>query len=139
MTLEGEAVQAGPKIELTSSRVEPRAEPTEWDVTWAVRNVGPDPIEVREAWLPHGRFRGPRRAFTPPVRIGPAVEAELTFPVTCAEEPGAVVENGFVIFRVGWRDEPWRIFVRLRITIMERGVPAPLAETITLQRDEEAG
>lgn len=138
MTLDGETPD-GPALELASSRVEPRAAPDEWDVTWAVRNVGPDPIELREAWLPHGRFRSPRRVFTPPIRVGPAVEAELTFPVTCVEDPGTVVENGFVILVVDWRDEPWRVFARLRITITERGAPAPLTETITVQRAAEAG
>jgi hypothetical protein len=137
--LGGDPAPAGPEIELVCSGVEPRAEPGAWDVTWAVRNVGAYPLVLREAWLPHGRFRSPRRVFTPPIDLGPAVEAEVTFPVDCAEEPGAVVENGFVILVVDCRGESWRIFARLRIPITERGVPAPVTETFTIQRDAEAG
>jgi len=120
------------------SGVAPRAEPGEWDVTWAIRNIGPYPIELREAWLPHGRFRSSRRDFSPPIQIGPAADAELTFLVTCAEEPSAVVENAFVILVMEWRGGAWRIFARLRVPITKHGVPAPVTETFTLQGEAEA-
>lgn len=124
----------GPQIDVFATSVQPLAVPGQWDVTWTVRNRDPLAIQVHEAWLPHGRFRSARRSYEPPFTIATSGEAQLSFAVACQEEPGAVVENSFVILNVTWRDEPWRIFVRLRVPIGEDRVPAPDTEVISAQQ-----
>ena len=47
---------------------------------------------------------------------------------------GLVTENAFVIFNVNWSDEPWRIFVRIRVTMNLDGRPETETEAITTQR-----
>lgn len=106
----------------------------EWIFRWEVTNLGSEPLEIWGAWLPHGRFRGDRRELDPRAVLPARRSARLELPVRCAEPPGTVVENAFLILNVGWRREPWRIFVRLRITFDGEGVPADTVELITVQR-----
>ena len=54
--------------------------------------------------------------------------------VSCAEPAGAVIENGFLILLVEWLKDRWRIFVRLRVTINQQGVPETATQLITTQR-----
>ena len=54
--------------------------------------------------------------------------------VACDAKPGAIVENAFSIFSGVWRDQPWRIFVRLRVSVNNEGEPEALIELITTQR-----
>jgi hypothetical protein len=120
-------------MDVQAVSVRPLGDAGSWDIAWSLRNLGVDPISVREAWLPHGRFRSPRRDYQPPLPIEPGVDAPVTFVVVCDEEPGTVVENAFVILRVDWRGEPWRILARLRVTIDDHRAPAPVTEVISVQ------
>jgi hypothetical protein len=56
----------------------------------------------------------------------------LELPVACHELPGSVVENAYVILRVLWLGQPWRVFVRLRITVDNASIPQHLCESITV-------
>ena len=85
------------------------------------------------AWLPHGRFRGPRRRFEPPLALGPAGHADLELVVSCAERPGTTVENAFLILGVRWRGAAWRIFARLAVEFDDQAAPRPRTELITRQ------
>jgi hypothetical protein len=44
-----------------------------------------------------------------------------------------VVENAFLILRVLWREQPWRIFARLRVVFDQHSVPENTIEVITTQ------
>jgi hypothetical protein len=44
------------------------------------------------------------------------------------------VENAFVISRVLWQEEPWRIFARLRVVFDEQSRPQTTTELVTVQR-----
>jgi hypothetical protein len=88
---------------------------------------------VRQAWLPHGRFRSPRRDYQPPLDVRPNGYTHLAFAVACDEEPGTAVENAFVILSADWRGKPWRILARIRAAIDEGRAPAPVTEVITVQ------
>jgi hypothetical protein len=127
------AESGGPQIDVRAVAVRPGAEVGSWDIVWAVRNLGTDPVAVRQAWLPHGRFRSPRRDYEPPLRIERGADTHLAFAVACNEEPGAVVENAFVILSVDWRGGAWRILARIRTAIDDRRAPRPVTETISVQ------
>lgn len=67
-------------------------------------------------------------------KLLPGESAQLEFAVACSGRPGTVVENAFLILRVLWREEPWRIFARLRVVFDEQGGPQTTTEVVTVQR-----
>jgi hypothetical protein len=103
-------------------------------VTWHIQNLGQQPFQLLAAWLPHSRFRNEERELTFMPELLPGERARLELPVTCHEQPETVVENAFLIVRVLWRGEPWRIFARLRVVFDEQGGPQTTTELVTVQR-----
>lgn len=64
----------------------------------------------------------------------PGESARLEFAVACAADPGATVENAFLILRVNWLKEPWRILARMQVVFDEQGRPRAITELVTTQR-----
>jgi len=123
----------GPMVDVEATGCRPGAVPDEWLATWRVANIGPRPLVLQAAWLPHGRFRGERRDLVPPPRLLPGESTELELPVRCREAPGTVVENAFVILSALWGDEPWRILARLEVAFDGAGAPRNACVLITTQ------
>ena len=107
------------------------ADPTgdAWHINWRITNTGRDPIALHSAWLPHGRFRSQEWQLDPPLHIPAGGEATLESRVKWQEEPGTVVENGFLILRL----DGWRVFARLTIIRLPDGSPQAICEGVTLQ------
>jgi hypothetical protein len=105
----------------------------QWRVSWRLTNAGPRPLRILSAWLPHSRFRGPEQAFDPPLALAPGTSLTLELAVACREPPGTVVENAFLILRVLWGAEPWRVLARLRVVCDSQGGPVMYGERITTQ------
>jgi hypothetical protein len=103
-------------------------------VAWQIQNLGQQPLRLLAARLPHGRFRSEERELIPTPELLPGERAQLEFPVACSELPGTVVENAFLILRVLWLEEPWRIFTRLRVVFAAQGEPRTTTELVTVQR-----
>jgi hypothetical protein len=110
----------------------PGPSPTEWRVTWQIENRSAQPLALLAAWLPHGRLRAPERPLEPPPVLQPGESTRLELVGAWDEMPGTVVENTFVIMRVRWGDEPWRILVRLLVTADAAGAPVNTIELITV-------
>jgi hypothetical protein len=108
--------------------------PGDWTFDWHIRNVGNESVTLCEAWQPHGQFRGPRTKLAEHLVVAPGSSVRIELPVACAEPPGTVVQNAFVILRMQSHGEPWRILARLTITIDVSGGPVPATEDITVQR-----
>ena len=108
-------------------------EPGAWQVAFEVWNTGDGPVELLEAWLPHGRFRAEAVPLTtqPPLASGAGTRLEFT--VRFEEPPGELVENAFVILRVRWQDEEWRVLTRLTVTADADSSPLASTELITTQ------
>jgi len=123
-----------PFLSIAMASREPTAEPSTWRITWEVRNRGAFELHIREAWLPHGRFRCPRQVYEPPLRLEPESSLALTFPVECQGDPGAVVENCFVILNLSQNREDWRIFTRITVSFGADSAPEPETVVITTQR-----
>ncbi len=100
-------------------------------MAWQIENRGDRSLTLLAAWLPHGSFRAPERTLEPPIRLAPGESARLDMLARCDEAPGTAVENAFVILRVSWGDEPWRILVRLLITADASRAPTNRVELIT--------
>jgi hypothetical protein len=105
-----------------------------WLFGWRIHNLTEQPIKFLAGRCPHGHFRSGERFFNPPLYAAAGRNATIEMPVQCDEPAGAVIENGFLILLIEWLDKQWRIFVRLRVTINQRGVPETATELITTQR-----
>src|SRR5438093_9415902 len=71
-----------------------------WRVAWLIANDANEPIWLDDAWVPHGRFRGDGHVpLSLTVEPGGSVRLELS--VASAEPAGTVVENAFLILRMG--------------------------------------
>lgn len=123
-----------PKVavdELSRSR---ETESGQWMIAWRVQNLADQPLRFLAARCPHGQFRSAERVFDPPLQADAGRAGTIEMSVSCAEPAGAVIENGFLILLVEWLKDRWRIFVRLRVTINQQGVPETATQLITTQR-----
>ena len=105
-----------------------------WRIEWHVENPGRHSVQLKGVRFPHGQFKSNEQCFDPAINLGHGEHADVESSVACDAEPGAIVENAFSIFNVVWRNQPWRIFVRLRVTINSDGTPTAITESITTQR-----
>jgi len=132
-------VETGPSltVERVSCRpvaggVQHPSDAVRWQAAWLLRNRGPSAVELTDAWIPHGRFRGDGR-IPLAVELAPGASHSLQFFITADEAPGTSVENAFLILRARIGAKPWRIFLRMRIEFDAAAVPQPVVETITTQ------
>jgi hypothetical protein len=105
-----------------------------WLVAWQIKNLGQETLKILSARLPHSRFRCDERKFDTAVGVGPEQSARLELEVKCEEPSGTIVENAFLILRVLWLDEPWRILARLRVSVNKKDEPETITELVTTQR-----
>ena len=105
-----------------------------WRIGWRVENCARHSLRIESVRFPHSQFRAAEQRFDPAISLGHEECAEFETSVACDAKPGVVVENVFSIFSAVWCDQPWRIFVRLRVSVNEQGEPAALAESITTQQ-----
>jgi hypothetical protein len=104
-----------------------------WLCTWRIQNLSQEPLQLLAAGLPHSRFRSEEQALTPAPKLLPDESTRLALEVACHEPAATVVENAFLILRVLWGEQPWRILARLRVIFDQHGAPESSAEVITTQ------
>jgi hypothetical protein len=92
-----------------------------WVVRWRVTNLGVRPVNLLTATQPHAQFRTADTAI--PRALAPGEETEISLPVQFAEQPGAVVENPFLIVRFADEEGAWRALARVRVTAASDGRP----------------
>ncbi len=124
----------GPQVGVEQVARHPESTSRRWRVAWHMQNLGGQPLHLLAVRLPHSRFRSEEREFTPSLELLPDERARLEYSVACSELSGTVVENAFLIVRVLWQEEPWRVFVRLRVVFDEQGGPQTTTEVVTVQR-----
>ena len=124
----------GPQVGVEQVAQHPEPTSGRWRVAWRMQNLGGQPLQLLAVRLPHSRFRSEERELTSASELLPDERARLECSVACSELPGTVVENAFLIMRVLWREEPWRVFVRLRVVFDEQGGPQTTTEVVTVQR-----
>ena len=124
----------GPRVAVEELRRSIEGEHGRWLFEWRIQNLTEKPIKFLTARCPHGQFRSEERFFDPPFQAAAGRNATIEMPVLCDEPAGAVVENAFLILTTEWREDKWRIFVRLRVMVDEDGRPGTVAVLITTQR-----
>lgn len=105
-----------------------------WSIAWLVRNLGRYPLHILSVRLPHGEFYSEERRFEPAMDLNGGEELEFRTSVRCDKPSGLVAENAFVIFHATLLNEPWRIFVRLRVLVNSDGKLETATEFITTQK-----
>lgn len=123
-----------PQITLTQVSVEPEEGRGNWKILWRVANLNCEPLDLHAVRLPHGQFKSVERRFDPAIGLAAKQDARFQVLVHCDEPAGLVTENGFLIFQVLRCGEPWRIFVRVRVTVNTSGTPVATTELITTQQ-----
>ncbi|MBI2998519.1 MAG: hypothetical protein HYY46_08725 [Deltaproteobacteria bacterium] len=121
----------GPKLRVEQASADRSPTGGRWDVVWRVENLDEKPLRILGGRLPHSQFRCEEREFPRALELPPKGGAEVKFSVACDEAPGSTVENAFLILRVQWSEEPWRVFVRLRVLFDEQGRPESTTEAVT--------
>ncbi len=121
----------GPTVVVESACAGVASAAGRWLCTWRIQNLCQEPLQLLAAGLPHSRFRSEEQALAPAPTLLPGESARLALAVACGEPAGTVVENAFLILRVLWREQPWRILARLRVTFDPHGVPENSTEVIT--------
>jgi hypothetical protein len=89
-------------------------------VRWRITNSGDTPVRLASAIQPHSQFRTSEVPLD--VRIDPGEDRDLRLAVHFDEEPGAVVENAFLILVLDGEPQS-RILARVRVTAGPRGEP----------------
>ena len=125
---------AGPRVAVEELHRSREVEHGRWLFAWRIQNLTEEPITFLAARCPHGQFRSEERFFDPPRHAAAGRNAIIEMPVLCDEPAGVVVENGFLILTTEWREDKWRIFVRLQVTVDKEGIPGTAAVLITTQR-----
>jgi hypothetical protein len=125
--------ETGPELEIEPLFIQSTAEPGRWRAGWGVRNLSTEPVQLMEAWLPHGKFRAAAQSLASLPQVAPGESAFLELYVACSEAPGTEVENAFLILRLTWREQAWRVLARLRVTFDEAGNPYQACEALTVQ------
>jgi hypothetical protein len=123
----------GPRVAVEPLAVRAGAAPDQWLVTWQIQNLGDQPLQLLAAWLPHGRFRAAERELAPCPHLPAGESTRLELPVRCAEPPDTIVENAFLILRVSWGDERWRILARLEVHFDTSSLPRVRCVLLTTQ------
>ena len=124
--------QAAPAIELRQLAVEALAV-GRWRIDWQIVNRGRGPLTLIAVRVPHGQFKAAEQRFEPTVTLEAGRAWRFYTEVACAEPPGLVTENAFVIFQVASSGNAWRIFVRISVVIDDAGAPRTKTESITTQ------
>lgn len=130
---------AQPEIILEQISSQPSGSSGHWIVTWRVVNVAAGPIGLLTVRLPHGQFKSEELKFEPAAELAPGEEREFAVLVRCDEAPGLVTENAFLIFYAVWLNQPWRIFVRIRVMVNSEREPEAAVELITTQQAGYSG
>jgi hypothetical protein len=106
--------------------------PGRWRVAWRFHNGEPIPLEIHNAWVPHGQFRGDGRVSLAIVVDGGGA-ARVELPVAASEAPGSVVRNAFLILQVSGGGRAWRVFARMRVEFDAQAAARPVVEVVTSQ------
>ena len=129
-----EAFSEAPELSVEQVAQQADEAPGSWWVTWRIRNEGEHSLQLVDAYMPHGKFRGPRvdLSSVDPVVAGAARELQLA--VVFEEPPPVVVENTFLILTAIWRQASWRILIRMTVESDRVGAPVAKTKLITAQR-----
>jgi hypothetical protein len=126
--------KATPALELRQTATDRNRATENWSINWVVENKSSRPLQILAVHLPHGQFKSRAHRFDPVLDLAPGKSDSFRLAVRCAELPGLVTENAFVIFSVIWLMETWRIFVRIRVVVNAEGRPETTTEWITTQK-----
>jgi hypothetical protein len=104
--------------------------PDGWRISWSLTNLGAEPLEVLESWLPHDQFRASRGSFEPPLVL-PSGGSSVILSTVQSPRTSETIENAFLILRTRSNGQDRRLFARLRIEHEGNGRIRPVLESLT--------
>ena len=120
---------------MTIAQVRATAGDGPYAMTFAVTNVGDDSVTLVEARLPHVVLRAAALDLTSTPALGAGETTELAFDVTYQpREDASEPSNPFLILRLAWRGEEWRVLAQLALAHDERGAPMTTTAVISAHR-----
>ena len=134
-----EQAASAPNLNIDSIGCQPTDQPGRWASAWRIKNLGDARAKIRAAWLPHDQFFSENRDYRPPLVVDSLGSIKLEIPVDCQETPGAKIENAFVILRLEYHQQEWRVFARQEVCVDEKGVPHPTCRSVTCQPVVDSG
>ena len=105
-----------------------------WRILWRVENLGGERLHLETVRFPHGQFKAEEQDLGQPFVLDCSERREFEATIAYDGKARGIVENAFAIFTATWKNEPWRIFVRLRVSINDDGTPAANTELTTTQQ-----
>ncbi len=104
-------------------------------MTFAVTNAGDDSVRLIEARLPHVVLRADAVDLTSMPALEAGETTELAFDVTYQpREDASEPSNPFLILRLVWRGEEWRVLAQLALAQDERGAPTTTTAVLSAHR-----
>ena len=104
-------------------------------MTFAVMNAGEESVRLVEARLPHVVLRANAVDLTSKPTLGAGETTELAFDVTYQpREDASEPSNPFLILRLVWRGEEWRVLAQLALAHDERGAPTTTTAVLSAHR-----
>ena len=123
-----------PQISVTPIALRAEKNAGLWATRWRSQNNGDRRLLLLAVYFPHSQFKSEEQRFEPAIALGPGEWAEFEAKVACRESVGAIIENAFLLVNTVCSGNPWRIFVRLRVTVNGLGEPESSTQSITTQR-----
>jgi hypothetical protein len=126
-------MRSEPQIELIQAATERDEIRGAFRIIWLLKNLGSEPLRVFSVNFPHQQFKSEEIRFKPSLALDGGAELQFQVLIRCDEPRGLVTENAFAIFRVDWRTEARRVFVRLKVIVDADGKPRATTESISEQ------
>jgi hypothetical protein len=123
-----------PSIDVEQLERSRTATSRQWLFRWRVCNQTESAMRLVSVRVPHGKFKAEECKFLPPGEIAAKARFVFAAAITCEEPPNTTIENAFLILLLDWQESHWRLFVRLRINVNQKGEPDSATESITVQR-----
>ncbi|MFQ6026831.1 MAG: hypothetical protein ACE5Q6_04865 [Dehalococcoidia bacterium] len=121
-----------PDLHIEATSCHPAAADGQWLVAWRIHNLADQEMDILSVWLPHDKFLSSQLTLDPVMRLLPEEDAILEVDVTCHEPPGSLVDNVYIILRLLWLEQTWRVFARHRVKIDAGGKPHPICEVVSM-------
>jgi len=88
----GRERETGPQVTVEQALRSPGPAAGHWLMSWRIRNLGQESLELLTARLPHSRFRSEEKKLVLRSKLPPGESTPIELAVLCREPPGSVAD-----------------------------------------------
>jgi hypothetical protein len=104
-------------------------------MTFALVNGGGDSLRLIDARMPHAVLHAGTTDLVEAPALAGGEATQITFEVTYQpRENASEPSNPFIILRLAWRGDEWRVLAQLAVAHDERGAPTTTTAVMTAHR-----